>query len=52
MSTEEGRSGGSGKDKTREVSYSIFKLKQQQTEYVGLYTTVKCMGRCLGGQAG
>ena len=27
-----------GKDKTREVSYSIFELKRQQTEYVGLYT--------------
>ena len=36
----------------REVSYLIFELKRQQTEYVGLYTTVKCMGRCSGvGQA-
>ena len=36
----------------REVSYSIFELKRQQTEYVGLYTTVECMGRCSGvGQA-
>ena len=30
----------------REVSYLIFELKRQQTEYIGLYTTVKCMGRC------
>ena len=36
----------------REVSYSIFELKRQQTEYIGLYTTVKCMGQCSGvGQA-
>ena len=36
----------------REVSYLIFELKLQQLEYVGLYTTVKCMGRCSGvGQA-
>ena len=36
----------------REVSYLIFELKRQQTEYVGLYTTVKCMGRCsVVGQA-
>ena len=36
----------------REVSYVIFELEQPQIEYVGLYTTVKCMGQCLGGWVG
>ena len=42
-------SGRLGRDKMREVSYLIFELERQRTEYIGLYTRVKCMGQCSGG---